>query len=186
MSNKPTRTFTLDALQSMRRQDEGGSDWRRFDQMSEHALDEAAAQEDQAFGFAPDAYDNAVVVFPPERPGAVEKESVTLRLDKDVLSYFRRTGKGYQTRINDALRLFFVRQLQQDNYHLLHEDDEWKLKREGAERAAKTFKTKAEAEHYSISHVKKQGGSLKIHRQDGTLQEERTYPRSADPERSPG
>ena len=32
------------------------------------------------------------------------KESVTLRLDQDVLEFFREDGPGWQERINDALR----------------------------------------------------------------------------------
>ena len=32
------------------------------------------------------------------------KEAVNLRLDVDVLEFFRNTGPGWQTRINEALR----------------------------------------------------------------------------------
>jgi uncharacterized protein (DUF4415 family) len=32
------------------------------------------------------------------------KRPVTLRLDADVLAWFRKSGRGYQTRINRALR----------------------------------------------------------------------------------
>ncbi|MBZ5657133.1 MAG: BrnA antitoxin family protein [Acidobacteriia bacterium] len=32
------------------------------------------------------------------------KKQVCLRLDADVLAWFRREGPGYQTRINEALR----------------------------------------------------------------------------------
>jgi uncharacterized protein (DUF4415 family) len=32
------------------------------------------------------------------------KQPVTLRLDADVLAWFKRQGRGYQTRINKALR----------------------------------------------------------------------------------
>jgi uncharacterized protein (DUF4415 family) len=32
------------------------------------------------------------------------KEIVSIRLDKDVLAFFRSQGAGYQTRINDTLR----------------------------------------------------------------------------------
>jgi len=32
------------------------------------------------------------------------KEPLTLRLDTDVLSWFKKRGRGYQTRINRALR----------------------------------------------------------------------------------
>lgn len=42
------------------------------------------------------------------RPGALvpteNKQQVTLRLDADVLSFFKDTGKRYQSRINAALR----------------------------------------------------------------------------------
>jgi uncharacterized protein (DUF4415 family) len=41
------------------------------------------------------------------RPRVVpSKAPVTLRLDSDVLEYFRRGGKRYQTRINSVLRAF--------------------------------------------------------------------------------
>ncbi len=42
---------------------------------------------------------------PPKRsavPGV--KEQVTLRIDQDVLEYFREGGPGWQDRINEALR----------------------------------------------------------------------------------
>ena len=42
------------------------------------------------------------------RPGALvpseNKQQITLRLDADVLSFFKETGKRYQSRINAALR----------------------------------------------------------------------------------
>ena len=34
------------------------------------------------------------------------KESITIRLDPDVLGWFRNFGKGYQTRINAVLRAY--------------------------------------------------------------------------------
>ncbi len=41
------------------------------------------------------------------RPVRVEpKAQVTLRIDQDVIDYFKGGGKGYQTRINDVLRSF--------------------------------------------------------------------------------
>ncbi|HEX3862324.1 MAG TPA: BrnA antitoxin family protein [Stellaceae bacterium] len=35
---------------------------------------------------------------------AAPKEAVNIRLDPEVLSYFRATGPGWQSRINEALR----------------------------------------------------------------------------------
>ncbi|MGO9404846.1 MAG: BrnA antitoxin family protein [Terriglobales bacterium] len=42
----------------------------------------------------------------PEWPGYYRpiKKAITLRLDADVLAWFQRQGRGYQTRINRALR----------------------------------------------------------------------------------
>ena len=38
------------------------------------------------------------------RPAGSCKTSTTLRLDDDVIEYFRATGGGWQTRINEALK----------------------------------------------------------------------------------
>ena len=35
-----------------------------------------------------------------------KKESITLRIDRDVLAWFRSLGHGYQTRINAVLRSY--------------------------------------------------------------------------------
>ena len=46
-----------------------------------------------------------VAEAPPKKnviPGV--KEQVTLRIDQDVLDYFRQSGPGWQDRINEALR----------------------------------------------------------------------------------
>jgi uncharacterized protein (DUF4415 family) len=43
---------------------------------------------------------------PAAKPGALPgvRESVTLRIDQDVLDFFREDGPGWQDRINAALR----------------------------------------------------------------------------------
>jgi uncharacterized protein (DUF4415 family) len=41
-----------------------------------------------------------VVGMPPR------KQDIHIRIDADVLNWFKETGKGYQTRINDVLRAF--------------------------------------------------------------------------------
>lgn len=35
-----------------------------------------------------------------------EKELISLRIDRPVLEFYRKTGKGYQTRINAVLRAY--------------------------------------------------------------------------------
>lgn len=75
------------------------------------------------------------------------------------------------------------------NYHLTHDGEKWKLDKQGAERASETYsdETKVDAVRQAAEYVQEHGGgSLKIHNQDGTIQEERTYPRAADPASSEG
>ena len=43
---------------------------------------------------------------PEELKKAVTKVVTTIRLDPDVLDYFKSMGKGYQTRINAVLRAY--------------------------------------------------------------------------------
>jgi uncharacterized protein (DUF4415 family) len=53
----------------------------------------------------PDALPNRFIGKRRGRPKASStKELVTLRLDPDVLRFFKRDGDGWQTRINEALR----------------------------------------------------------------------------------
>lgn len=72
------------------------------------------------------------------------------------------------------------------NFHLLPDGDRWKITTEDAKRRGDGFKTKEEALEVAIRLASEAGGSLKIHAADGTIQEERTYPRSADPRKTPG
>jgi len=62
----------------------------------------------------------------------------------------------------------------------------WVLKRDGAQRAAKRFKTKAEAVDSLGGRFKSTAASVKIQKEDGSIDEERTYPRSKDPRKSKG
>jgi uncharacterized protein (DUF4415 family) len=48
-----------------------------------------------------------------ERLCSKPKADLHMRLDRDVLDYFRGTGKGYQTRINAVLRSY-VRRMRHD------------------------------------------------------------------------
>ena len=48
-------------------------------------------------------WDDAEVVVP------TTKRAISLRLDKDVLDWFRRSGPRYQTRMNAVLRMYVKR-----------------------------------------------------------------------------
>lgn len=67
-------------------------------------------------------------------------------------------------------------------YHVTKTEKGWKGKLEKSERASVTGKTKEEVLKKTIDLAKKQDrSSVKIHKKDGTFQEERTYPKKSDP-----
>ncbi len=71
------------------------------------------------------------------------------------------------------------------NYQLVPAIDPWKLEREG-DGIIKDFDSKDEGVKRCTEYLGDQHGSLKIRRKDGTIEEERTYPRFADPAALPG
>ena len=54
--------------------------------------------------FAKQPPKQAVAPMPPRSGVPVGKETVSLKLDRDVLDYFQNEGPGWQDRINAALR----------------------------------------------------------------------------------
>jgi len=73
-----------------------------------------------------------------------------------------------------------------DNYHITKAGDHWELTKEGASRASKSAATKEALLAEASAFLEGKTASLKIHKGDGTIQEERTYPRSADPRQTKG
>ena len=73
------------------------TDWERLDALQDEDIDLSDMPE-----VTPEMFARAVV-----RRGikpTPSKQQVTIRLDDDVLEWFRAQGKGYQTRINSLLR----------------------------------------------------------------------------------
>lgn len=66
--------------------------------------------------------------------------------------------------------------------------DRWDLKQDKTDRTVKTFETKGGATKGGVLEkaVGPDGGSVKIQKENGKFQEERTYPGSRDPKESKG
>ena len=73
-----------------------------------------------------------------------------------------------------------------DPYHLTKHGDEWRLEKAGSDRALVKAPTKAEAVQKTRRYMKNREGSVRIHKVNGKIQEERTYPRGKDPRSSKG
>lgn len=76
-----------------------GTDWGRLDAMEDRDIDRSDLPEVE-----PRAFARALVRkgLRPVRP----KEQVTLRLDSEVLAWFRSQGKGYQSKMNAILKAY--------------------------------------------------------------------------------
>lgn len=72
------------------------------------------------------------------------------------------------------------------NYHITKKGNVWQFKEEKTERAIKNSPTKEEAINNMRDYMNNKTGSVKIHKEDGQFQEERTYQRGDDPKISKG
>ena len=78
----------------------GKTDWARFDGTTESDIERQIAEDAHT---APDLnaewFAKAKVVSP-------NKQAINIRLDTEVLDYFRQSGNRYQTMINQVLRAY--------------------------------------------------------------------------------
>lgn len=70
--------------------------------------------------------------------------------------------------------------------HTVPHGDGWANRREGNSRVSNTAPTKAEAQREGRDMARSSGAEHVVHRQDGTIGERNTYPRSRDPRSSKG
>jgi len=75
------------------------TDWKRLAEMEDEAIDTSDIAE-----LDDDFFKKAELRVPVKQP-------VTLRIDEDVLVWFKAQGKGYQTRINKLLRQYMESQV---------------------------------------------------------------------------
>ena len=76
------------------------TDLNRLDAMSEDEIEEAAQFDPDTLLLEDCDMASLQVIMPKV------KEAISLRVDPDVLSFFKSYGKGYQTRMNAVLRAY--------------------------------------------------------------------------------
>src|SRR5712691_9312331 len=76
----------------------GKTDWEKLRNLSDEEINASIANDPD---WAEDIdWSEAVLVIPPK------KKAISIRLDEDVLDYFKREGAGYQRRMNAVLRSY--------------------------------------------------------------------------------
>jgi uncharacterized protein (DUF4415 family) len=76
-----------------------GTDWKRIDAAKDDNIDKSDIPE-----VSPEMFARGIV-----RQGlkpAANKQQLTIRIDQDVLDWYKRGGRGYQTKINSLLRAY--------------------------------------------------------------------------------
>lgn len=78
----------------------GKTDWKRLDRQTSTEVEAVAANDREGAPMTDAEWAKAEIARP-------EKVAVGIKLDNDILSWFRSQGKGYQTRINAVLRRYY-------------------------------------------------------------------------------
>lgn len=94
--------YSAEEMAEKRKRGETGSDWARAAAMTKEEIAADIASDPDEAGMVVD-WSNVTVELP--KP----KGDLHMRIDRDVLDYFRSLGKGYQTRINAVLRSYVER-----------------------------------------------------------------------------
>ncbi len=89
---------SAEQLLAMRDRGESRSDWQAAEAMSRDEVERHADEDD---GALPEGWESTVEIGVPQR-----RQPVHIRLDPEVLRWFKAHGPGYQTRINAVLRAF--------------------------------------------------------------------------------
>ena len=97
-----TVRYTAEQLADLRNRGETRSNWAKAAALTNEEIEAQIAADPDEAGMVID-WDSATVEMP--QPKAV----LNMRIDRDVLEYFRKMGKGYQTRINAVLRSYMDR-----------------------------------------------------------------------------
>lgn len=90
--------YTAEELAAKIARGESETDWARVKAMPQEEVERLADEED---GPLPEGWESTIIIGLPPR-----KRDVHIRLDADVVDWFRAHGRGYQTRINAVLRAF--------------------------------------------------------------------------------
>ena len=77
----------------------GKTDWTAVDALTDDEIAEAVRNDPDAVPIDLD-WSDAVLVIPPK------KTAISIRVDEDVLNFFKKEGDGYQRRINAVLRSY--------------------------------------------------------------------------------
>ena len=81
---------------------EDTSDWKRVDALTDAEIEQAIADDPDAAPLLDEVFWRNAEILDPRH----DKSTITMRVDDDVLAFFKRGGSGYQSRMNAVLRAY--------------------------------------------------------------------------------
>jgi uncharacterized protein (DUF4415 family) len=76
------------------------TDWARVDAMTYDEIEAATANDPDWAEFKDIDWSSAELIVP------AKKKAISIRVDEDVLNFFKKDGEGYQKRMNAVLRSY--------------------------------------------------------------------------------
>ncbi len=92
--------YTMDEIKAKIARGESKMDWKKIDEMTEEELEASIRADPDEPRDGEIDWTRAVKGLPPR------KEHINIRIDHDVLEWFKGHGRGYQTLMNNVLRAF--------------------------------------------------------------------------------
>lgn len=93
-----SQIYTADQLSRMLATGEDRTDWERVSRLTDDDVEAAVASDPDEAGMVIDW--NAA---------HVDESGTSVRIDPDILDYFRQAGRGHAARINSVLRAYMTR-----------------------------------------------------------------------------
>jgi uncharacterized protein (DUF4415 family) len=78
----------------------GKTDWKKFHDLTDAEIEAGMAKDPVWRDFNDMDWSEAVLVIPPK------KKAISIRIDEDVLAFFKEQGAGYQRHMNAVLRSY--------------------------------------------------------------------------------
>jgi len=98
MSKENIVSYSIEEIRERVARGDSRTDWARVDAMTDEEIEAQMRDDPDWAEFMDVDWSKATLVIP------VSKDAISIRLDSDVLDFFKAQGKGYQTRINAVLR----------------------------------------------------------------------------------
>ncbi|CAN7316171.1 BrnA antitoxin family protein [Pararhizobium sp. LjRoot235] len=109
MSKENIVRYSLEQIREKVAKGDDRTDWARVEALTDEDIKSAMRDDPDWAEFMDIDWSKATIVYP------TPKKAVSIRLDEDVIAFFKKSGKGYQTRMNAVLRHFMTEQKKSKN-----------------------------------------------------------------------